>query len=246
MKANQKGFTVVEILIVIVVLALIGAAVWLVYDRQKSDTDNNTATITSKKSENKDTSKVATSDSYEGWANCSDPIVGASVKYPANWQNNVTNPTNGDGNPCGGKYDYTAIKPRFETKSPKTDGILFRAWYMPGNQYNQETLSDLNKVIHTETITTSSGKSLRLIGYANQYNENKNALSGIVLTDQNLTIGQTFRGYPTVTAANGKLFALTATLGEDNGGSAESYELGIYKQQSSYENVLKMFKSVTF
>jgi prepilin-type N-terminal cleavage/methylation domain-containing protein len=40
MKANQKGFSVVEILIVIVVVGLLGAVGWLVYDRQKSKTDN--------------------------------------------------------------------------------------------------------------------------------------------------------------------------------------------------------------
>ena len=40
MKANQKGFSVVEIFIVIVVVGLIGTVGWLVYDRQKSKTDN--------------------------------------------------------------------------------------------------------------------------------------------------------------------------------------------------------------
>jgi prepilin-type N-terminal cleavage/methylation domain-containing protein len=38
MKVNQKGFSVVEILIVIVVVGLLGAVGWLVYDRQKSKT----------------------------------------------------------------------------------------------------------------------------------------------------------------------------------------------------------------
>src|SRR4051794_12776305 len=36
MKANQKGFSIVEILIVIVVVGLVAAAGWLVYDRQKA------------------------------------------------------------------------------------------------------------------------------------------------------------------------------------------------------------------
>lgn len=43
MKSNQKGFSVVEILIVIVVVGLFGAVGWLVYDRQKSKTDNKEA-----------------------------------------------------------------------------------------------------------------------------------------------------------------------------------------------------------
>ncbi len=39
MKANQKGFSVVEVLIVIIIVGLLGVVGWLVYDRQnKNDT----------------------------------------------------------------------------------------------------------------------------------------------------------------------------------------------------------------
>lgn len=37
MKNNQKGFTVVEILIIIVVVGLIGAAVWFIYGHQEDE-----------------------------------------------------------------------------------------------------------------------------------------------------------------------------------------------------------------
>jgi prepilin-type N-terminal cleavage/methylation domain-containing protein len=48
MKQNQKGFSVVEILIVIAVIGLIGAVGWLVYYRQKTKTsDSQPATQTS-------------------------------------------------------------------------------------------------------------------------------------------------------------------------------------------------------
>jgi prepilin-type N-terminal cleavage/methylation domain-containing protein len=40
MKSNQKGFSVVEILIVIVVVGLLGAVGWLLYDRQQSKSSN--------------------------------------------------------------------------------------------------------------------------------------------------------------------------------------------------------------
>ena len=245
MKKNEKGFSVVEILIIVVIVGLLGAVGWLVYDRQKSKTDNSSTTPQTSQQKTTTTAKTATPDPYSGWATCSDQIIGASVKYPSDWQNNVSNPTNSDGNPCG-KYANSSTQLVFEVKSPKSDGKLFRIWYMPGNQYNKESLSDLNKVISVDPITTASGKSLSLVGYADQYNEDQNALSGIVLTDQHLTMGQTYRGYPTITAANGKQFALTATLTQDDGGSAESYVMSIYKQQPSYDDVLKVLKSVTY
>lgn len=40
MNVHQKGFSVVEILVVIVIVGLLGAVGWLVYDRQNSKTKN--------------------------------------------------------------------------------------------------------------------------------------------------------------------------------------------------------------
>lgn len=51
MKANQKGFSVVEILIVIVVVGLLGAVGWLVYDRQKSPKQSATSQNTSEQTD---------------------------------------------------------------------------------------------------------------------------------------------------------------------------------------------------
>jgi prepilin-type N-terminal cleavage/methylation domain-containing protein len=75
MKVNQKGFSVVEILVVIVIVGLLGAVGWLVYDRQqnkKSDSQTNTQVsqktpeksdatdqTQSKKSENQTTDTVS-------------------------------------------------------------------------------------------------------------------------------------------------------------------------------------------
>jgi prepilin-type N-terminal cleavage/methylation domain-containing protein len=63
MQANQKGFSVVEILIVIVVVGLLGAVGWLVYDRQKNKTSHtsNTQVSTSQKEETK---KVDPNEGY--------------------------------------------------------------------------------------------------------------------------------------------------------------------------------------
>lgn len=58
MKANQKGFSVVEMLIVIVVVGLLGAVGWLIYDRQKSKADNkDIAALTSQQEQKQETPK---------------------------------------------------------------------------------------------------------------------------------------------------------------------------------------------
>jgi prepilin-type N-terminal cleavage/methylation domain-containing protein len=55
MKVNQKGFSVVEILIVIVVAGLIGTVGWLVYDRQKNKTDDKSVAQTTQQEQKQET-----------------------------------------------------------------------------------------------------------------------------------------------------------------------------------------------
>ncbi|MBP7807267.1 prepilin-type N-terminal cleavage/methylation domain-containing protein [Candidatus Saccharibacteria bacterium] len=44
MKTNQNGFSVVEVIVVLVVVVLLGTVGWLVYDRQQSKNDNTAVT----------------------------------------------------------------------------------------------------------------------------------------------------------------------------------------------------------
>jgi prepilin-type N-terminal cleavage/methylation domain-containing protein len=77
MKHNEKGFSIVEILIVIVVVGLLGAVGWLVYDRQKDNTNNsetNTQTAQQDNVANKDSAS-----SSEGQT--STPISAQTCSY---------------------------------------------------------------------------------------------------------------------------------------------------------------------
>ena len=87
MKANQKGFSVVEILIVIVVVGLLAVAGWLVYDRQKNRTDDKAATQTSTtqpKSDNSSNESV-----LEGFKKYDD--ANFSMQYPNLWKTSTKN-----------------------------------------------------------------------------------------------------------------------------------------------------------
>lgn len=68
MNSNQKGFSVVEILIVIAVVGLLGVVGWRVYDLQKSKSDSNSATAqTSQQEQNKEgtTNQVVVADNMD-------------------------------------------------------------------------------------------------------------------------------------------------------------------------------------
>lgn len=85
MKSNQKGFGVVEILIIIVVVGLLGAVGWLVYDRQKSNTaDSQTATQESEQQE-ETPKQEAKLNVPEGWVKYKDIPSSVSFYYPADW-----------------------------------------------------------------------------------------------------------------------------------------------------------------
>jgi hypothetical protein len=78
MKKNENGFSAVELLIIVVVAGLIGAAGWIVYARQKDKPSNNQAAPQTTQQETKaDTSATA------GWAKYS--LDGISFSYPADW-----------------------------------------------------------------------------------------------------------------------------------------------------------------
>lgn len=82
MKVNQKGFSVVEILIVVVIVGLLGIVGWLVYDRQKSKTDDKSATQISQQAQQE--TKIV--DLYEGWKEYENASLALKFKYPADWK----------------------------------------------------------------------------------------------------------------------------------------------------------------
>lgn len=77
MKTNQKGFSVVEILIVIVVVGLLGAVGWFVYDRQKSKTSEQPKTT-----QVEETKKETETPKLSEYKN---DELGFSLSYPTEW-----------------------------------------------------------------------------------------------------------------------------------------------------------------
>jgi Tfp pilus assembly major pilin PilA len=74
---HQSGFTVVEFLIIIVVLAVIGGVGYLVY--KKHHKTDKTTTASAKQT----APQPAKSDPYAGWKSYTSDLGGFSVKYPA-------------------------------------------------------------------------------------------------------------------------------------------------------------------
>ncbi len=109
MKSNQKGFSVIEILLVIVVVGLIGTVGWLVYDRQNNNSDTTTEDTNTQVSQQEEVreapEETESADPYEGWKSGSFKYTDLSYKLPPNWEDISDNTKFQDGD-----FKYEEIK----------------------------------------------------------------------------------------------------------------------------------------
>ena len=78
MKSSQRGFSVVEIILTVVISSLIGVAGYMVYKNQDKKTANSTsATVQPTKNE--------TLDPYKDWQSFCDTRAKSCFKYPVGW-----------------------------------------------------------------------------------------------------------------------------------------------------------------
>jgi hypothetical protein len=92
---NEKGFSAVEIVLVLVIVVLLGAVGWLVYkDHHKSKTVASVTTVSTTKPAASTSTKTTTTPSpYAGWKAYTLPVEKLSFKYPSDWTVSNTAPT---------------------------------------------------------------------------------------------------------------------------------------------------------
>ena len=82
-KLNQNGFTPFEIVLLILVVALLGFAGYVVYQRNQ-DTTGSSQTVVTKKDTNTE-KKTEVKDETAGWLSYTNTSGKFSFKYPNNW-----------------------------------------------------------------------------------------------------------------------------------------------------------------
>ena len=95
MKKNQKGFSAIEGLLILLIVGIIGFAGWHVWQNRSVDSSQSPAHTTPS------ASNTPKPDIYAGWNTYKSPTEGFSVKYPADWTI-ITGTSNSEG-----KYDST-------------------------------------------------------------------------------------------------------------------------------------------
>lgn len=95
MKTNQKGFSVVEGLLVLLVVGLIGTVSWLVYDRQQNDNKQEPSVSNIVKTENGGTEESEDSSLPEGFTKFENKPNKISLGYPSDWAVDKQEPLSG-------------------------------------------------------------------------------------------------------------------------------------------------------
>lgn len=91
-KDNQNGFSIFDVVLLIIVIVLIGCAGWLVYkDHSKAQTQDKAAKTlkaaqTSKVVSGKSTAAGPNKSQYAGWQTFCSSYGGLCLKYPSNWK----------------------------------------------------------------------------------------------------------------------------------------------------------------
>lgn len=83
---NEKGFGVVELLLIIIVIGLVVTVGWLIYDRQRSKTDNKTAIPQTRQQQDTSMQGETVVKAPEGWIKYQDASSGVSFYHPEDWE----------------------------------------------------------------------------------------------------------------------------------------------------------------
>lgn len=242
MKANQKGFSVVEILIVVVIVGLLGAVGWLVYDRQKSQTgtkDTTAQTTTKSEAPKKETATVK--DPYEGWKTYKSVLnSNLSFKYPADWEFEpaTTAPTPND---LGGVENNSVLR---SAKIQGTYGTVTNQYMCVSiDEYSANGWKfgnwSFGKELSSEQVTVG-GKSVTLSTYAGD----THMQSELILHEANNSAGNHF-----VSTKNNFVVSVKAAFNfcqQPLGGQGITNQQADFNAQPETDIAKKIIKSIQF
>lgn len=248
MNKNQKGFSIVEGLLILIIIGLIGGTGWYVWhSKQTADKTYSTVATTSSSVASTETQKKT--DNYSGWSTCSDKADGVSFRYPSDWTANGT-PSSSD--PCQ-NFSLTSDGQELVLRSPTKNNLSFIIFYFPASKPRSNTLSpgaDVQEVQAVTPFVVNNGKTkVNLVSYRDQSSTtDSNMISDMGLSSQQYIIGQTFSSFNGVTSPSNSnyQFNMFASLAIPNSQYVQSHTPAEYQSQPSYADLMNIFKSVTY
>jgi cytoskeletal protein RodZ len=150
LKNNQTGFGAIEILMLVVIVILIGAAGWIVLkDQNKAQTIKKNSKVSS--STNGSNSNGPNQKQYNGWQSFCSSYGGLCLKYPSNWKFSQATYTPGQSSTG---QEVNAIS------SPSTNVTVS---YMPSAQVSGTRRQEVIKVVGLTATNISNIEVVKLI-----------------------------------------------------------------------------------
>ena len=166
MKTNQKGFSIVEILVIMVVVGFLGAVGWLVYERQKNKTSSQQPVTTQASEQKQETPKEETKKS----APYSFKELGISMEVLNGWEVKTSHTKKEGVN----FYDWTVEKAGADGK------ISLSSSDFMGGFYGCADMGDALTAATVKEAASTQNPNLMFISWSyNYYNETNNR-TGIV------------------------------------------------------------------
>ncbi len=177
-RKNEEGFSVVEVVLVLVIVGLIGVVGWFVYNNHNKKTTPSVSTNTTTKSSTTP-AKTTTPDPYSGWKTyTSSNSLGLGFKYPASWTVTENKPSD----MCAGQSTTTITPPASEAE---TAFKQIGASYTPtSTQNNGATLGSYYEVGITKAGQSLPSKCGSDNGSTGVYNWNGISETYLTSTDQ--------------------------------------------------------------
>lgn len=254
LQKDEKGFSAVELVLVLVIVALIGVIGWFVYKNHNKTTNNSSVSSTSNSSASTQPKTTSAPDPYTGWQTYSSSSLGVSFKYPANWTAQVGEPQ------CTGAV-LVSVTPSSTDISSAASAIgntSLKKYTILVNQYGTQSskcAADGNDLKGTkyhylqssDQITSGAFKGNYLTLFGSTTGDTSATLpdTGIV-TDTNYTSQGAFVNAGTVTKA-GKTYQID--INTDTGQYTQSpvpvqMNVTALKQTDLYKNTLLLLNSI--
>lgn len=253
-KMNQKGFGFVELLIIVVIIILLGAGVWYFYQKDHKSTPASTTTSSSTSKAPAKSASAAQADPYAGWKTCTDAADGVSFRYPTNWTVvNSGSSSSSNSDPCSSFSLLSSNGQELALRSLQSSNLVFLLQYFPGQQSSQinnsSTGGDEQQVQSVTPMTLSNGKKVSLVAYKDQLVPGGNdIISTLGISDQEYVVAETFTGFEGIVSPKDQNynFIMTVSLQAPDAQSIEGHSLSTYQSQSTYNDLMKIFQSVTY
>jgi hypothetical protein len=241
---NQKGFTMVEALLMLLILVVIGGVGYMVYhNNHKNNTDSTASKTTTNSSSNKST---AIANPYAGWQQLCSSSGGLCMKYPSDWKLS------------GSDSDaYTITSPSGETAvayDPNGAGMDAGAYTLAGAG-GSECPSDILSITPLTTNANNLEVLKAIINCTANVNSNVTSstpaytfISNSKVTSQNLKAGETIPDIFNIGIGGSSSLAPQLIFIEDQSGS--TYSTSTAAQQwfssSDVQTAVKILSSVSY